>query len=212
MKLYDLQVHTDASPCSRISPEKLVEGAVDAGLDGIAVTDHDTIKNVKFVEQAAPPSLDIIPAAEITTTQGHLLALGISEVPPQTDPISVIEHVHDQGGVAVLSHPFDTFRQYYNQDLEEIAAHVDGVETCNSRCIMPRFNREAKQFAEEYDLAQTGGSDGHFQLELGRAYTLCQGDPLDAIRNGDCAPRGRGSYLSGHIATKVHQSLTRVGI
>jgi hypothetical protein len=205
---FDLQVHTDASPCSDTTPSAVVAAAVEAGLDGIAVTDHDTVKNVAAVRRAAPASLDVISGVEVTTTQGHLLALGVGAPPPQTDPIDVIEWIHARDGVAILSHPFDTLRQYYREDLREIATLVDAVEGINSRCVVPQFNRRAQSFAVANALPTTGGSDAHFPREVGRAYTECEGDLLDAVRAGSVRACGRGGYLSGHVATKLHQVRT----
>ncbi|WP_265108768.1 PHP domain-containing protein [Halosolutus halophilus] len=207
---YDLQVHTDASPCSSASPDRVAAAAADAGLDGIAVTDHDTLANVDAVRDAAPDDLDVVPAVEVTTTEGHLLALDVAEAPPQTDPLTVVDHVHEQGGVAVLSHPFDTLRQYYETDLDALADAVDGVEAVNSRCVRSRFNERAAAFAAAHDLAVTGGSDAHFPMEVGRAYTSVEGDGAlaDAVRDGCVRPSGRGRYLTGHVATKFHQFRT----
>ncbi|MFC4987387.1 PHP domain-containing protein [Saliphagus infecundisoli] len=210
IRRFDLQVHTNASPCSSTPPERVVAAAVDAGLDGIAITDHDTVANVKAVREAAPDALDVISAVEVTTTEGHLLALDIAEPPPQADPLTVVDHVHDQGGAAVLSHPFDSLRQYYQTDLKALADAIDGVETVNSRCIRRRFNERAAAFATAYDLPATGGSDAHFPIEVGRAYTTIEGDGsiVNAVRDGRTRPEGRGRYLSGHVATKLHQFRT----
>ncbi|WP_339106051.1 PHP domain-containing protein [Haloterrigena salinisoli] len=207
---YDLQVHTNASPCSSTPPERVAEAAADAGLDGIAVTDHDTLANVDAVRDAAPADLEVIAGVEVTTTEGHLLALDVTEAPPRTDPLTVIDRVHEQGGVAVLSHPFDTLRQYYKTDLEALADVVDGIEAMNSRCVRRRFNDRAASFAAAHDLPTTGGSDAHFPMEVDRAYTVVEGGGslVDAVREGRVRPGGRGRYLSGHVATKLHQFRT----
>lgn len=207
IRRFDLQVHTNASPCSSTSPERVAAAAVDAGLDGIAITDHDTVANVEAVREAAPDALNVISAVEVTTTEGHLLALDVAEPPPQADPLTVVDHVHDQGGIAVLSHPFDSLRQYYEADLEALADAIDGVETVNSRCVRHRFNERAAAFATAYDLPATGGSDAHFPMEISRAYTKIEGDGsiVNAVCDGRVSPGGRGRYLSGHVATKLHQ-------
>ncbi len=202
---YDLQVHTDASPCSATPPKKVAAAAADAGLDGIVVTDHDTLANVERVREHAPGRLDVVSGVEVTTTQGHLLAIDVEEAPPQADPLTVIDAVHDHGGLAVLSHPFDTLRQFYERDLPAIAAAVDGVEAVNSRCVRPLFNRQARAFAAHHGLAITGGSDAHFPMEVGRAATEFDGSLRGALREGTTTPRGRGRYLSGHVATKLQQ-------
>ncbi|SFS99967.1 PHP domain-containing protein [Halostagnicola kamekurae] len=210
---YDLQVHTDASPCSSTPPERVGAAAVEAGLDGIAVTDHDTLANVDAVRDAAPSSLDVIAGVEVTTTEGHLLALEVTEPPPQTDPLTVVDHVHDQGGIAVLSHPFDAMRQSYVTNLDELADAIDAVEAVNSRCVRRRFNERATAFAAAHDLPTTGGSDAHFPMEVGRAYAVVEGDGslVNAVVEGRVRPGGRGRYLSGHIATKIHQFRTVSG-
>ncbi|PSP73981.1 histidinol-phosphatase [Halobacteriales archaeon QS_3_64_16] len=205
---YDLQVHTDASPCSAATPAQVARAASEANLDGIAITNHDTTEGIREVRRAASglsEGIDVISGVEVTTTQGHLLALNVAKPPPQADPLTVIENIHEQGGLAVLSHPFDRFRQVYDRDLEAIAAAIDGIETRNSRCVRPRYNRAAEAFAARHGLAETGGSDGHFPREVGRAATECRGDVLDSIRAGETRVVGRGGYLSGHVATKVHQ-------
>ena len=208
---YDLQVHTDASPCSATPPKKVAAAAVKAGLDGIVVTDHDTLGNVAPVREHAPSELDVVSGVEVTTTQGHLLAIDVEEAPPKTDPLTVIDEVHEQGGIAVLSHPFDTMRQFYDRNLPELAAAVDGVEATNSRCVRPLFNRQARAFAAHHGLAITGGSDAHFPMEVGRAATEFEGSLRDAIRERTTTPRGRGRYLSGHVATKVQQARRALG-
>ena len=204
---YDLQVHTDASPCSGADPEDVVDAALAAGLDGLAITNHDTLEGVDDVAHHAPNRLDVIPGVEVTTTHGHLLALDVDEVPEGHSPRKVIESIHDMGGVAVLSHPFDRLRQYYDADLPEIAAAADGVEVTNSRCLRPKYNRQARTFADRYGLATTGGSDAHFPHEVGRAVTTCTGALVPAIRRGETGVEGRGGYVSGHVATKTHEYL-----
>jgi predicted metal-dependent phosphoesterase TrpH len=207
---YDLQVHTDASPCSRASPRSVVEAASNAGLDGIAITNHDTLEGYEAARSLAPADLTVIPGVEVTTTQGHLLALDVETAPPRTDPLSVVSAVHDQDGLAILSHPFDGLREHFTANLEDLAAAVDGVEVLNSRCILPRYNRRALAFARRHDLPMTGGSDAHFPMELGRAYTSCEGPILESIRSGTTRTGGRGGYLSGHVATKVNDALAHL--
>ena len=212
MKQYDLQVHTDASPCSRATPTEIVEGAIDADLDGIAITNHDTLNGYDEVADRAPSSLTVIPGVEVTTTQGHLLALFVEQEPPQADPLTVIEHVHGQNGLAILSHPFDRLREYYETDLEAIASQVDGIEAQNSRCLFPRFNRRAREFADRHNLAITGGSDAHFPMEVGRSTTVCDQPLREAIQSRSTQTAGRGGYLSGHTATKLNDLLRMVNL
>lgn len=206
VRRYDLQVHTDVSSCSRAHPRAVVAAARRRGLDGIAVTNHDTVEGYEAVVEHAGEDLDVIRGCEVTTTQGHLLALGVSSSPEPGDPLAVTEAVHDLGGVAVLSHPFDRFREYYDDGLEDLARTVDAVEVVNSRCVLERFNRRARRYAEAHRLPLTGGSDAHYPAEVGRAVTMVPRDRgvLEAIASGSTRALGRGRYLSGHVATKTH--------
>jgi predicted metal-dependent phosphoesterase TrpH len=208
---FDLQVHTDASPCSGASPADIVDGAVRAGLNGIAITNHDTVKGYAAVNDLAPAELTVIRGVEITTTQGHVIGLDVERVPCTDDPVAAIEAIQAQGGVAVLSHPFDRFRDRFSDELDRIAQVVDGVETRNSRCLLERFNERAATYANEHSLAVTGGSDAHFPMEICRTYTECAGSVIDAIRHSETRVGGRGRYVSGHVATKVHELRHLVG-
>lgn len=194
-----------------MSPKTVVNRAVARQLDGVAITDHDTMENVASVAEFAPDGLDVIPGTEVTTTQGHVLGLYVQRPPPQADPLTVIDDVHRQGGLAVLSHPFDKLRQTFTSDLPEILARVDAIEAVNSRVLVPRFNRHARETSQEYGLPVTGGSDAHFPAEIGRAYTVTESTPDEALRTGRTDAAGRGGYLSGHVRTKLLDLLAYVG-
>lgn len=75
----DLHIHTCLSPCASLdlSPQKIVERAKTERLDLIAITDHNSAKNVAAVirlgEQAG---LKVIPGMEVQTREEiHLLTL-----------------------------------------------------------------------------------------------------------------------------------------
>ena len=77
----DLHVHTPASPdmspiWASASPEDLVRLALDHGLEAIAVTDHNTASWCDLVSDAAHGSgLAVFPGVEVSTSEGHLLAI-----------------------------------------------------------------------------------------------------------------------------------------
>lgn len=214
LRRIDLQVHTEASPCSSMTPDELVETARERGLDAVAITDHDTVEGVRAVRDAAPDDLEVIPGVEITTAQGHLLGIGVDEVPPKgVDVFAAVDMIHDQGGVAVLSHPFDRMREAYDRNLDRygmaaLARRVDAVEGVNSRCVLRLSNDQARAFARMHGMPFTGGSDAHFPMELGRAVTMAPADvPIqDAIREGPLGVEGRGGYFSGHVVTKLRDA------
>ena len=75
----DLHVHTCLSPCAELDmhPMALVQKALEANLDMIAICDHNSSANVPYVINAARTSqLKILPGMEITTSEEvHLLAI-----------------------------------------------------------------------------------------------------------------------------------------
>jgi len=75
----DFHIHTCLSPCAELDmhPKALVERAIAAGLDILAICDHNSSENVSYVINAARGKrLKIFPGMEITTSEEvHFLAL-----------------------------------------------------------------------------------------------------------------------------------------
>jgi hypothetical protein len=204
MKKYDLHVHTDESCCSRASPEEIVDMAVNIGLDGLVITDHNKVSGVSRVIEKAGDDLTVVPGVEFATNEGDIIGVGVGSNTAKRNPIKVLDHIHSNGGKSVLAHPCDDLRNRFEvETLNRILPKVDAVETINSRCLLNRFNDRASDIVDN-SVATTGGSDAHFTFELGRAYTLVPEDTslLEAIEERKTVPHGSGRYMSGHIATK----------
>ncbi|MGM0501615.1 MAG: PHP domain-containing protein [Bacillota bacterium] len=75
----DFHLHTVLSPCGDLlmTPQNIIEQALKLGLDIIAITDHNSAKNVAVaVELAADTNLTVIPGMEVETKEEvHLLCL-----------------------------------------------------------------------------------------------------------------------------------------
>lgn len=213
----DFQTHTNYSPeCGWMTPETLVHRAAHIGLDGVAITDHNTMAAIESAQNVAPTDFIVIPGEEIDTTEGQIIGLFLSEpIDSGQPPGSVINHIHHQGGVAFAPHPFDAMREGLTT-ITEHAGALDAIETLNSRCFRSQYNDRAAAFATEYDLPATGGSDAHFSRELGTAYTEVKTngstlpDVKDALLAGRVIPTGkRGSRLV-HAGTKAVKLYNRV--
>lgn len=166
----EFHCHTQASKDSLIRPRDLVATARRKGIDLLIVTDHNTIAGAREA-QALDPELVIV-GEEILTTRGELLAAFVTEeVPSYLSPAETIQRLKAQGAFISVSHPFDAWRSghWKEEDLLEILPFVDAIEVYNSRCMLPRFNREARQFAEKHNMAGTVGSDAHALFEVGRS-------------------------------------------
>ncbi len=171
----EFHCHTNASKDSLTHPRDLVDTCHRKGIDRVIITDHNTIKGAQ-----AAHSLDselVIVGEEIMTTRGEILAAFVrEEIPRGLSPAETIQRLKDQGAFISVSHPFDAWREggWQEADLLEILPQVDAIEVYNSRCMLPRFNRAARQFAEKHNIAGTVGSDAHAAFELGRSLMLLQ--------------------------------------
>ncbi len=77
----DLHIHTALSPCAseEMTPPAMVARALEAGLDMIAVSDHNAAGNIRAVQQAAEDAggrLAVLAGMEITSAEeAHVLGL-----------------------------------------------------------------------------------------------------------------------------------------
>src|ERR1051325_8678266 len=164
----EFHCHTIYSKDSLTPPAKLVAACRRKGIDRVVVTDHNTIVGAREAQKLDPKL--VIVGEEIMTTKGEILAALVSEeIPKGLTPQETIRRLKDQGAFISVSHPFDKQRKggWHEEDLLEILPEVDAIEVFNSRCMLPRFNTEARQFADKYNLATTVGSDAHTTYELG---------------------------------------------
>jgi predicted metal-dependent phosphoesterase TrpH len=82
---------------------------------------------------------------------------------------------------------------------------VDAVEIFNARCMIPNANQLAKEFALEYGLPGTAGSDAHTAQELGRAVLILPPfEGTDGLRGviKDAKVRGRMSPFWVHFYSR----------
>jgi len=169
----EFHCHTHASKDSLTRPIDLISAARRKRIDRVVVTDHNSIAGAREA-QAIDPELIII-GEEIMTTKGEILAAFVQEeIPAGLSPLETIARLKEQGAFISVSHPFDEMRAggWREPDLLEIIPLVDAIEVYNSRCMLPRFNRQAEAFARRHNLAGTVGSDAHAAFELGRSLLL----------------------------------------
>jgi predicted metal-dependent phosphoesterase TrpH len=204
----DLHNHTRYSPDSRVSPADLVARARQLGLDGIAITDHNSIGGVREAEAAAK-DLVVLPAIEISTRSGHVLAYGVRELVPRDLSVAeTVERIEALGGVAVAAHPYRFWSGLGEGALSE--ASFAAYETRNARTLR-RGNDRARSRARERSVGQTGGSDSHFLDEVAAAVTVVDAgvvgadDVLQILASGKTSAEGRnrGAMATGRYVSKA---------
>ena len=212
----EFHCHTNFSTDSLTRPRDLVDTCRRKSIDRVVVTDHNTIAGARAAH-AMDPELVIV-GEEIMTTRGEILAAFVrEEIAMGLSPQETIRRLKDQGAFISVSHPFDRWRSggWQKDDLLEILPQVDAIEVYNSRCMNPRFNREAREFAQRHNIAGTVGSDAHAAFELGRSIMILEQfegpeELRKVIRTG--IPQVRWSPPWVHITSRfasIYQKVTR---
>ncbi|MEA2071538.1 MAG: CehA/McbA family metallohydrolase [Asgard group archaeon] len=191
----DLHVHTNYSDGTD-SPEEIIQQAEKIGLDGIAITDHDTYQGLHKALEIETDLL-IVPGIEISSTEGHILAYGLTDadIEKGLTPKETVDKIHRYGGIAVPAHPFDFIRLGIKKAVFSIAS--DAIEVINGCCTLPYWNKKARKVALELDLPMIAGSDGHSIHEIGVAWTDFVSEPrtwqevISAIMKKECIPLGK---------------------
>ncbi|WP_135851867.1 CehA/McbA family metallohydrolase [Halorussus salinus] len=166
----DPHVHSEGSYDGHEPVELLLAQASDIGLDGIVVTDHDTIReSLRAAELASEYGLVGIPGVEVSTAAGHLLAIGVTERPEPHRPLDeTVAEIREEGGVAVVPHPFQRTRHGVRRGR---ITDCDAIEVYNAWIFTGYRNRRARQFAARNDYPGVAASDAHSAKYIGRAYT-----------------------------------------
>lgn len=166
---YELHSHTKYSGyCSNLEPKLLLKAAKKEGLDGIAITDHNSIKGALIVKKLnKDKDFKVIVGEEISTNSGHLLAYNVNKTIKSGDILGAIEAIKKQGGIAVHAHPlriisFHKFLRHFSR----IKKKLDALEIFNGRSLV-LDNLLAKRVALKNNMAGIGGSDAHFAFEIG---------------------------------------------
>jgi predicted metal-dependent phosphoesterase TrpH len=183
--LVELHSHTNHSLQKKIifdgtcSPKAMVSHAKHIGLGAIAITDHDIFSGALEAKKLGK-RLDIlvIPGEEISTKDGHCLALGLSDIiPPDRTIEETIDFIHQQGAIAISSHPFDI----KSDGLGTKARLCDAMEVFNALNVDRLTNNAARNFAKKHGLIGTAGSDAHHTSMLGKGLITTEANDVDGI-------------------------------
>lgn len=169
--LVELHSHTHHSHGTKVlydgtgTPEEMVRAAKQLGLGAMAITDHNHMKGVKEAVRAGKKhNIVVIPGEEVTSYDGHVLALGINKpIQPGMTIEKTVDKIHEQGGIAISAHPFDI----KHEGLREKAKLCDAMEIFNANNLDRMSNNKAKKFASLNKLIGTAGSDAHHTSMIG---------------------------------------------
>jgi len=199
----DLHVHTVYSD-GRGTIKEILNVAELKGLDGLAITDHDTLDGY-FEAKSYNSRLLILPGYEIQTDIGHILVIGLEMLPPERGFMryeDLIEWARRNGGFTILAHP-----AVGSVRLDRLMHRKpDAVEVLNASYPFSRyFLKKGLRVASMLSVPAVGGSDAHYPQCVGDAYTIldvenpADWNPLKALKNRISGFDGRLSPLPARL-------------
>ncbi len=192
---FDMHVHTTLSPCSQLGFSELLKTACDKGLDGVCVTDHDTMSLRRTAAEGRQDNgLCLIIGMEYTTLDGDFLLFGpLQDLRPGLAAPRLLRLVDERGGAAVAAHPFRRGRKTREYLVREGLCNI--VEGINGRNKQEE-NRQTTIWRDHYDVGLIGGSDAHSAAELGQSTTTfhmpihSSADMVKALKSGKFTMNG----------------------
>jgi hypothetical protein len=186
----DLHIHSAYSYDATATVRAVLKQAADVGLDVIAVTDHDEIRgSLEARDLASKYGIEVITGAEVSTKEGHLLALFVENLPPRgMSLVDTLIHIGKLGGVAIAPHPFNNFA--VSLSMESVVGALTnprakgvlkGMETHNMST--QSFDTIAQKLSIYLPLAKIGSSDAHVYWAIGAGRTEFPGKTAQDLRD-----------------------------
>lgn len=196
--LLDGHTHTTRwSGCSTIRPRELLDRAVEVGLDGVVLTEHERFWDPEELEelQTNYSELKIFNGVEWEAGTLHHVLVYLPDPPADgtlpRDPTKLVRDVRARGGFIASAHPYRYYRHYGERN-EGIS--LDGVEVASSNMSEPGKTRKAHELATRWDAVRLASSDAHGLDPVGKFRTRLPREPEDEadlvelLRQGKAEP------------------------
>ncbi len=195
MGLADLHIHSKYSWDGILPVANILTYAKTAGLQVVAVTDHNRIDGALEALALAPDyELGVIPGCEVSTAEGHLLALFVTQaVQPGLSLVETVLRVGALGGLCVAPHPMAgkasdslsavaILRALRNSDVRKVFVGIETFNASNVGWLYRDGNTRARLLAQRLKLAQLGASDAHMLPAIGQGKTEFPGQTAEDLR------------------------------
>ena len=201
----DLHIHPSGNWADAETTIAIYAALRVSGLHVAVLTEHDRIDVAQALvarshDEGFP--VELMVGEEITTSQGHLLGIGLSTRVPRFGLLGdSIALIHDQGGIAVVAHPLlPAYMAAPEHLLVELAdgdphRRPDALEGMHPTAAwVPGWRRSVRRLAKRCGYALVGGSDAHTAHSVGRVWTSFPGttstDLVAAIRDRETSTEG----------------------
>ncbi|HEY7801035.1 MAG TPA: PHP-associated domain-containing protein [Dehalococcoidia bacterium] len=205
MGIADLHIHTRYGDGMATVPELLEYVEHHTDLDVIAITEHDTLRageEARELHARGAFRFAVICGEEVTTLDGHLIALDIDAPLPSFRRLEeTLAAIHRQGGIAIAPHPLSFLtRSVTRKGFERVrvcadeAVRFDAIEEYNLSPAGRVTSAKARALnRDRLHLAAVGASDAHFLQSIGSAYTTFPGNSADDLRGAIAAKTTSGA-------------------
>lgn len=194
--ILDTHMHTlEYSPDSFLPVAEAVARAREMGVDGLCITDHDTLGARGVIERwRRELDFPLFLGVEVLTTRGDVVCFGLDEAPASASvtPEELLDRVKRCGGAAVAAHPFRNNNRGLEGSIGTLKG-LDGVE-CFNGSTTPEANLQAFMLARASGRALLGSGDAHRRGRVGLFATWFddelrgESDLIAAIKTRRCAP------------------------
>jgi predicted metal-dependent phosphoesterase TrpH len=187
----DLHIHTSHGD-GLDSVERIFEHVeAHTDLDVIAITEHDSLETALDARETwarGAYGFDLVPGVEVTTLEGHVVALYVEEPLPSLRRVEeTIEAVRRQGGVCFVPHPMSWLTRSIGpgtfKRVAQAGLSFDAIEIASASPTTRLYLEKARRLNDEtYRLPGVGASDAHFVQAIGSAYTQFAGHSAADLR------------------------------
>ena len=184
----DFHTHTNRSVDAVHSPRQMVKQAKRAGLDAMAITDHNRLFPVGEAQRLSREfGILVIPGMEggNIAVERHWIALGIHHQVTKNHIDKVLSWIHKEGGLSIAPHPHARlgYADYTLLGFDAVES-LNGSEPDSTRLINNTGH-----------IPEVAGSDAHALPMLGFTWTEVDADAtvesiLESVRKGWCRPGG----------------------
>jgi hypothetical protein len=134
--------------------------------------------------------VEVIPGCEVTTSEGHLLALFIDRpAKAGRSLVDTLSAVGEMGGLCIAAHPMArgtsslSFNSiWYALKQPGVFRTLVGVEAFNGGLVYTRRNPAIAEMAASLPIAQVGNSDAHILSQIGQGSTQFKGKTSSDLR------------------------------
>ncbi len=168
----DLHIHSQYSEDACGTPKQIIKNLMQKGISGAAFTDHNSIEGGLKALKEKPKEFIVIPGLEISTKDGHILALNVKKnISKDLTAEETIDKIIDLGGTPIVPHLYRNMSGIKKEKLKTFYKKLSAIEVFNS-CSLPQTNLKTTKVAKEFNLGGTGGSDSHDPKYAGSGYTI----------------------------------------